>query len=233
MKRIILIAIAVLMVLTSFVACNKETDVYKIDKSYDSRTSAFYGHISKNQYFWFDMDLTQNDETYNFVQATNGNNVTTILDYEGTARDSYQIATKGTNAAVVHTLHIADQKYDTDITESFQDFLFGGEDPNAFSEPNWTGDADFEGTTYYCEQFEVASGEGSGVDGYNNYYYSEGRLVAVEILQNDKVTMTMKFKEYGIEVPDYIYLTPPSDYKKGTFRVESVIDYGSMGWDME
>ncbi len=232
MKRIVLIAIAVLMVLCSFVACNKETDVYKIDKSYDSRTSAFYGHINENQFFWFNMELTQDGETYGFIQGTNGANVTTILDYEGTARDTYEIAVKNQSgtAAAIHTIHVDEQKYDTTISEKFQDFLFGGEDPKAFEKPDAMGDAEFEGVTYYSETFNVASNEGGILDGYNKYYYDEGRLIAVEIAQKDKVIMTMKFNEYGIEIPDYIFITPPTDYKKGTFQVESVIDYNSMGW---
>ena len=230
MKRIVFIAIAIIMILTSFVACNQDNDIYQIDKSYDSRTAAFYGHINENQYFWFDMDYIQEKETYKFIQATNGKNVTTILDYEDNSRDSYVIAVKGENAALVHTLRFAEKKYDTTIAEEFQDFLFGGENPQAFSEPNWSGDAEFEGTTYYCEMFEVASSEGGEINGTNKYYFDEGRLVAVEIAENDKVTMTMKFNEYGIEVPDHIYLTPPSDFEKGTIIVESVIDYNSMGW---
>jgi hypothetical protein len=231
MKRIIVVAIAILMLLASFVACDKETDVYEIDKSYDSRTAAFYGHIAENQFFWFDMDLTQNGETHNFVQATNGNNVTTILDFENNANDKYEIAVKGEKAAIVHTIHLNEKKYDTTISEQFQDFLFGGEDPKAFSEPDWSGDTEFQGVTLYCEMFKVASNDGGVIDGYNKYYYDEGRLVAVEIAQNDKVTMTMQLKEYGVEVPEGIYLNPPTDFKKGTFQVESVIDYSEMGWD--
>lgn len=232
MKRIIIVAIAVTMLLVSFVACEGEKDIYEVDKSYDSRTSAFYGHINENQYFWFEMELTQNGETYKFIQATSGANVTTIYDYEGEVRDTYEIAMKGENgtAAVIHTLYFDEKKYDTTISDKFQDFLFGGEDPESFSEPSWTGDGDFDGNTYYCELFEVASSEGSGLDGYNKYYYDDGRLIAVEIAQNDKVTMTMKFNDYGVEVPDDIYLTPPTDFKKGTLQFESVIDFNSTGW---
>ena len=116
------------------------------------------------------------------------------------------------------------------MTDKYQDFLFGGEDPKAFENPTWSGDATFEGQTYYCEKFEVASESGAAVDGYNNYYFEEGRLIAVEIIQKDKVTMLMKFNEYGIELPDDIYITPPTDFKKGIFQIESVIDYNSMGW---
>ena len=230
MKRIILVALAIVMLITTLVACNKEKNVYDIDKSYDSRTAAFYGHIQENQFFWFDMYLTQDKLTYRFTQATNGKNVTTILDYEDNSKDSYEIVIKGENQAVVHNLNLAEKKYDTTMTDKYQDFLFGGEDPKAFENPTWSGDATFEGQTYYCEKFEVASASGSAVDGYNNYYFEEGRLIAVEIIQKDKVTMLMKFNEYGIELPDDIYITPPTDFKKGIFQIESVIDYTSMGW---
>lgn len=231
MKRVILIAVALVILVTALVACEKEKNVYDIDKSYDSRTAAFYGHIKDNQFFWFEMELTSNNETYKFTQATNGSNVTTITDREGTARDSYEIAVVGTNGAVIHTIHLDDRKYDTTISDNYQKFLFDSENPDMYSDPNWSGEAEFEGTTYYAETFETASSEGGTITGYNKYYYDEGRLIAVEIAEKDVVTMVMKFIEYGIEIPEDIYINTPEGFSKGTFQVESVIDYNSMGWN--
>ncbi len=228
MKRIVSILLLVTFLALALASCEKS--VYEIDTSMSSRTAAFYNHIKQNDCFWFEMELTNLQESYKFTQATNGANVTTILDYKGDTRDSYEIACTGEKSAIVHTLYIADRKYDSKITENYQKFLFEGENPETYANPTWTGDAEFDGKTYYAEQFETAPADGGGINGTNTYYFEEGRLIAVEVVEMGFTTMTMRFSEYGIELPANIYIEAPADFKKGTIEIESYIDFESMGW---
>ncbi len=232
MKRIIALVIAALMLVFAFAACGEdEADLYKVDEGYATRAAAFYGRMNKNN-FYAKMTLTVNNETYSFTQATNGANITTIADFEGTERDSYKIFVKNTEKRCVHTLDIANKKFDTLITDNGQDFLLADYTANMFKYPSKTGDADFNGKTYYCEVYDSAAPGSSEVTGQDRYYFDEGKVVAIEILSGKEITMTIVFEEYSNAIPNDIYVTVPDGFKGGTVQNEVIVDYNSLWGDM-
>jgi hypothetical protein len=153
-----------------------------------------------------------------------------VIDYKTKSDYRYEITEIKDDLAYVHTLNFIDKKYDTHVTKTYQSFLFGDEDPNAFSNPTQKGDVQKKEKTYYCEKFETSSAVGGDVDGFNAYYFEDGRLALVEVNEKGVVTMTMRVLDYGTEIPEDIFLTPPTDFKKGTIEIDTTIDFGSMDW---
>ncbi len=224
MKRITALVIAALMLVCALAACDKDN----VDPLYPTRAAAFYGKMSKSNDFWFEMSFTNNGVTYDFTQAKTSSSVTTISDFEGDVNDSYEIAIIGQNGARVHVLNIKEKYYDTIIAANYQDFLFAGYESSMFSSPVSTGDEEFEGETYYCETYETASQEGGAVDGLNKYYFTKGRLNAVEVIESGKTVMVMRFKDYGDKIPSDIHIKIPEGFEGKTMQVESIIDFSTM-----
>lgn len=189
----------------------------------------FYQLIENSKTFWFEMEIVSDKQTYRFTQATNGVNITSILDYEGDSNDVYEVIEFKEELAHIHTLNFKEKKYDTSITKNYQDFLFKGEKAETYANPSQKGSSKNKDYQYF-EKFDTSSSESGKIDGCNIYYFNDNRLECIEVVENGNVTMTMKFVDYGVEVPDDIYLTPPSDFKKGTLQVDTTIDYGSMDW---
>lgn len=224
MKKITALVIAAIMLVFSLAACDKD----RVDPFYPTRAAAFYGKINKSDDFWFEMQFTNDGVTYKFTQAKTKNAVTTISDYEGEGSDSYEVAIIGTDGAFVHKLNLKEKKYDSLVTSNYQDFLFKDYTPSMFSTPIFEGDAEFEGQTYYCETYETTSQQGGAIDGANKYYFTKGRLNAIEILEGGKVIMIMRFTDYGDKIPSDIHVKIPDGFKGNTVQFESIIDFSEM-----
>lgn len=230
MKRIIALTLTALF-LVLLVACNGDGGESSVDLGdFPSRTSAFYGTMDVNS-FYFTMNFTNHGETYEFTQATNGKAVTTIEDHEDNSLDKYQIY----QGNAVHKLYPARNSYDTWLGGEGQGFLFDGYTASMFANPSSVSESEFEGKKYYCESFVTQSMTGNGVAGVNNYYFDGERLAVVEIIDNGRTVMVMRFNDYSNTIPENIYLSAPSDFKPGSLEIEaSDITYDdSWGWDTE
>lgn len=225
-KTIALIVVSVLLAF-SLISCgeNETSQSSESNVSYESRTSAFYGNMDMNS-FWFRMKFTKNGETCDFTQVTNGKNTTTIKDYEDDTKDIYEIF----DGSVIHHLHIDDKSYDSTLSANGQDFLFAGYTASMFSSPSVENEKEFGGKTYYCETFETASSDGGAVNGRDLYFYDGDRLVAVEIYQNGEKTMIMEFEEYSCTLPGDIYLSAPDDFKKGNLAIDISTEISMDDW---
>ena len=193
-------------------------------------TVEFYELVNESETFWFEMEITADGETYSYIQARNGKSITTVINRKNNAEDRYEIAEFKDGMVNVHTLNFIEKKYDTIVTTNSQTFLFGDENPESFANPDQKGDLQKKEKTYYCEKFNVASVENGEIDGYNAYYFDEGCLSLIEIVENGNLTMSMHLISYGSEIPDHIYLTPPADFSKGTIEIDTTIDFGSLDW---
>ncbi len=226
MKKITAAVIALILLL-SFTACKRGNN----DDGgvvYPSRTAAFYGNMGDN--FWFDMNLTTNGYSYDFKQATNWTNVTTIEDHSDNSRDKYEIY----DGSVIHEVNIAEEYYDTVINVRGQEFLFDGYTPEMFANPTSTAVESFKGTSYYCETFTSASTSGGAVTGRNKYYFDGDTLVGVEIIEAGKTVMVMDFRGYGSELPANVYLAVPSNFKPRNLVYEdSGIDFSDYWGDLQ
>lgn len=209
MRRIISI-FTVMLLLISLASCGDGGDASSQGGSaYPSRTAEFYGTMDMNS-FWFTMEFTNNGATYGFTQATNGNVVTTIEDYDNDSLDTYEIY----DGKCVHKLNISGSSYNTAIGLEGQTFLFAGYDASMFVNPSTNGVKTFEDVSYHCESFVTKSMSGSG-SGVNNYYFDGDRLKAVEIIDGGETVMVMRIKDYSNTVPSDIYLSAPSGFKAG------------------
>lgn len=196
-------------------------------------TFEFYELVNRSETFWFKMEIVTDDERYYFTQATNGKNIATVVDHQNSEDDRYEITEFKKSEAYVYTLNLAEKKYDTLVTtnhQSLQNFLFGGEDSRKFAEPTQKGDIQKKDKVFYSERFETTSEEGGKADGFNLYYFDNGRLALVEVNEKGNLTMTMRVLDYGTEIPGDIYLTPPDSFAKGKFEIDTTVDYGSLDW---
>ncbi len=214
MKRFFILALAVLMIVP-FCACSD--DGYG---NYPTKTSAFYGTMNHDE-FWFEMTYTDKSGSFNMIQATNGKNVTTIIDREGKVNDEYSINV----GDAVHTLDLEKKKYDTLITEKGQVFLFSDYDASMFTNPRSVDEEKFDGKTYHCETYTTTSYTGESLSGQNKYYFDGNELVAIEIIENGEKMITMRMKDYANSIPSNIYVEIPSGFKAGTLASEYDIDY--------
>ena len=228
MKRIIALTLTALF-LFLLVACNGDGGESSVDLgNYPSRTAAFYGTMDVNS-FYFTMSFTNNGETYEFTQATDGKAVTTIEDHKDDSLDKYQIYQGNT----IHKLYPARKVYDTWVGGDGQGFLFDGYTASMFANPTVLQSVEFEGKKYYCESFVTQAMTAGGSAGKNNYYFDGARLAVVEIIDNGNVVMVMRINDYSNTIPSNIYLSKPSDFKAGSLEIEgSDITYDeSWGWD--
>lgn len=208
----------------------KEDSIPEKEAEKTKTTREFYELINRSETFWFKMEIVSGDDRYYFTQATDGKSIASVIDYNTKSDYRYEITEFKDGLAYVHTLNFIDKKYDTLVTETYQSFLFGDEDPKAFSKPSQKGDIQKKEKTFYCEKFETASSDGGAVDGFNAYYFEDGRLALVEVNEKGVLTMTMRVLDYGTEIPDDICLTPPADFAKGNIEIDTTIDFGSLDW---
>ncbi len=213
MKRILSLSLALLMLLLSLCSCNKEEG----EGVYDRRTMAFF-QLMEEGTFWYDAEVkTATGSTYRLAQATDGVNTTTINN------DGYEIFHNAADVKCVHEMNVNAKRYDTVITDKGTKFVFSGYNYVMFAEPDYMGDEELDGKTYYVEAFKAPASENSTTTVYDKYFFEGNTLVAVST-----PAMTIYFKEYSKEVPSYVYLTPPSDFKAGTIREEHDVDYSDL-----
>ena len=228
MKRLLLILLASLLVFASFVACSD--DVEQIP--YGNRTQAFYAGMSEGVFWYSAQIVTSGGSTYSYSQATDGVNVTTIVDKAGTANDSYEIFHNGNDMKYIHELNISAKKYDTVITDRGQSFLFEGYNYTMFVNMIKSGEEELNGEKYYCEYFRTTDTAGGSATGYDKYYYKGDTLCAVVT-----PTIAIYFNEYSAEIPETVYLEAPTDFKAGSLRDEHYVDFseafGDISLDLE
>ncbi len=223
MKRLSLIFLAALLMLVSLVSCSDDEE--KI--AYANRTQAFYAGMSKGTFWYSAQIVTSNGTMYSYSQATDGVNVTTIVDKTGTANDSYEIFHNGNDRKYVHKLNTSAKKYDTLITNRGQTFLFEGYNYTMFVNLVQAGEEELNGKTYYCESFRTTDSAGGSATGYDKYYYEGDTLRAVVT-----PSLAMYFDEYSSEIPETVFLEAPADYQEGALIEDIVIEYSSVADDL-
>lgn len=223
MKRLSLMFLAVLLVFASFASCtDKEEQI-----AYANRTQAFYASMS-NGTFWYKAQIvTSNGNMYSYAQATDGVNITTIVDKTGTANDTYEIFHNGNDKKYIQKLNTSDKKYDTVISNRGQTFLFEGYNYTMFVNLVKAGEEELNGNKYYCEYFRTTDSAGGNATGYDKYYYEGDTLRAVVT-----PSMTMYFDEYSAEIPETVFLEAPKDYKEGMLIDDVVIEYSDLADDL-
>ncbi len=228
MKRLLLIFFAALLILTSFVSCSKDDDQI----AYANRTQAFYAGMSKGTFWYSAQIVTSGGTMYSYSQATDGVNVTTIVDKTGTANDSYEIFHNGNDRKYIHKLNTSDKKYDTVITNRGQTFLFEGYNYTMFVNLVKAGEEELNGNNYYCEYFRTTDSAGGSATGYDKYYYEGDTLRAVVT-----PTLAIYFNEYSTEIPETVYLSAPADYQEGMLIEDQIIEFsdvfGDLSWDFD
>ncbi len=223
MKKTVAILLSLVMLVCVFASCGDSDE----HQHFETRTAAFYGGMAKDS-FWFKMSFTNNGETYVFTQATNGKNVTTIEDHDGTERDTYQLL-EGNR---LHILNVSRKTYDTIVNGKGQNFLFADYNASMFNNPKKTDNEEFEGKTYYCETFSTSSYTDGAISGENKYYFDGNKLVAIEIIDGGDLIMVMRFKEYSNTIPKDVYVEIPKDFEGETLQVENEIDYNEYWGDL-
>ena len=214
MKKLIA-AILLSALLLALASCGNGNENSNDISSYPSRTAAFYGNMDKSS-FYFKISFTNNGSTYTFTQATDGYSVATIEDHENDSLDKYHVFTGN----AVHKLNFSNSTYDTLITQDGQGFLFEGYEYTMFASPSKKSVEQFEGKSYYCETFSTSSQSGGTATGKNRYFFEEGTLKAIEIIEGTETVMVMRFIEYKNEIPQDVYLKAPPGFKANTLEYE-------------
>ncbi len=225
MKRLSLIFLTLVLLVVTLVSCNNGDDESQI--AYANRTQAFYAQMSKGV-FWYDATVvTAGGTRYSYSQATDGVTVTTIVDKDGTANDSYEIFYNGNENKYYHKLNMSAKKYDTYISNRGQTFLFSGYNYTMFVNLINGAEEQLDGKTYYCETFLSTSAAGGQANGYDKYYYQGDKLCAVVT-----PSMTIYFNDYSTEIPETIYLEAPADFNEDMLIEDNVIEFSDWIGDM-
>lgn len=222
MKKILAVSAALILLLSLLVSC-KDDGADSSGTVYGNRTQAFYGNMDQNSFYFSATVIDSSGAVYAMTQATNGLNVTTVIDFSGTTNDSYEIYHYGSDGKYVHQLDVSGKSYDTFLNRTGQDFIFAGYNHTMFMNLYSAGDEELNGEIYYCESFESAASSGGAASGLDKYYFRGDKLVAV--VTSD---LSLYFSDYSNDIPGSIYLEVPSGFKAGTLTEETEIEFSDF-----